>query len=67
MAALSPGILVEFLVGSVLVILGMIFFHGSRIIHDAHGRTCGRQYASHEKVRLYYNYRFYSGLYYHNI
>lgn len=25
-AALSPGILVEFLVGSVLVILGMIFF-----------------------------------------
>ena len=44
-----------------------LFFHGSRIIYDAHGRACGRQYASHEEIRLYYNYRFYSGLYYHNI
>ncbi len=41
-AALSPGILVEFLVGSVLVILGMIFFSmGAELSMTPMGRTCG--------------------------
>ena len=38
-APLSPSILVEFIVGAVLVIIGMVFFFfRGRIVHDANGR-----------------------------
>ena len=52
-AALSPSILVEFLIGAVLVVAGMLFFSiGAELSMTPDGRACGRKYLAPENWAL---------------